>query len=462
MVDTNSSGEIFAIEDEHGNRIDIDNGIITFTCLDPMDPYETLTESWDAYNAQMLYNERWVSEHRAEVQRLCGMVPGVDDIVRFGELFQAFSLLSVGPEPDSLMILKTKDLIQEAWMDSVIALMLSKVETDQIAMSKDLPDFDWRDRWRETDDTEGSATPGNRGSQRLAGRRPSEDPEWGEPWSSLPEYDPDKNPTANDAREAMNHFNNASDTLSWLESGPGNIANTIGFAIPNAVFNGLLEFAMTLWDYCTGAIASEPPRPDYDIIAEPEHFNFVPLVATAGIPQARADAANALMADGLRLGGTLKAAVISIDRQGGAQMMGDQYWAFEQAKATVCYERMAGWAMYDVADRLDEYFDELRAEGYTDLYMTPEDCAERQERLRAEGFTPEQLAGAYELGLSDSIINDFYQFRISQDPNELAGSIFEAAEELSSSLRSYGNYLINLPDATQEDLPGSWILTTSP
>jgi len=142
-------------------------------------------------------------------------------------------------------------------------------------------------------------------------------------------------------------------------------------------------------------------------------------------------------------------------------MAGDQYWAWEQAKAFVGFEREAGRQMYIVADMLDAYIEELRSEGITDIYVTPEDFADRQDELRSDGFSPEQLSAARYLGLTDSMIDAYYEYQISLDPNEAAGSVMEAAENLSAALRGYGAYLVSLPDASPSSMPGT-IMEISP
>jgi len=459
-VETEEDGSIISVEDEHGNRLEVEGSTLRFSCLDPADPWSNLETSWTGFDIDRLVQSGWTSDHRAEVVRLCGDAEWTGTIVELGRFAHAVeSVVQGGGGADSEMAPMAQDLAKEAWMDAVVRVNLMKLPEDRVAMAKDLPEFDWRDRWRPLDPSDGSANPGNRGRQRLGGRdpRPSEDPEWGSD-PRIPEYDPNKRPPAHTAREGINKFNDMNDKLSWIQNGPiGNVVNSVGFAIPNAVFGGLLEFTITLWDYCTGALSSDPPSANYDEVWEPEQFTFAPLRSPQDGSPEKVAALNALMQGSLELASLLKSAVITGDRQGGAAMAGDQNWSWEQAKAEVYFEREAGWAMYRVADLFDAYIAVLRAEDVIDIYVTPEDFRAGQERLEQEGFSAEQLAAARMLGMSDANIDAYLDHQLSLDPNEASGSILNAAEELTAALRGYGFYLINLPDVERGDFPGGWV-----
>jgi len=463
-VEFDDSGNVVLIEDEHGNRLDIQDSSVAFTCLDPDDYHTMLAQTFSGLNIASVENSSWAGDHRAEVERLCGNGPGYEETCSMGIFAHALSLAtSEGSSSD--MAANALDLAQEAWMNTVITINMTKIPEDLVAWNKEIPDYDWRTNWDETNDSDGTATPAERMRQRLAGRRdprPSQDSEHGQGPDRMQDYDPNKNPPAHSAREGMNGFNDVSNTLGWIESGPGNIANTLGLAIPNAMVDGILEFNFVLWDYCTGAIASDPPRPDYDVIATPIQFSFTPAVGSADYPQARADALNTFMSEGTILTGFLTAAVTSIDRQGGATQDGDQHWAYEQAKAALYFERQAGYQMYDVAIALDAYIAVLRAEGITDIYTTPETCRDRQDRLRNDGLSPEQQAAIAELGMNQSIVDTYIDYRLSLDPNSIACSAFDSAAQLSSSLRECGCWLINLPDVREQDFNYPGALSVSP
>jgi len=449
---------ISAVEDEHSNRLEVDGTTLRFTCLDPRDPNSTLDQEWSGFDVDRLVEAGWVRTHRSEVESLVGQSQWVDTIVEVGKFARAVEAVASGDLGG-----RAADVAKEAWMDAVVRVTQTEQAGSENRVAKKagsgLPDFDWRDRWRPFDPTDDTVTPGDRGRQRLGGRdpRPSEDPEWGG-LGNMPEYDPNKRPAANNTREADADFNKKMNVIVDFSPSPiMGLAGSLGFAIPKAVLGSLIEMVTGLWDYCTDAISQDPPRDDYTEIAEPEHFIFPPLVSPQDGPAERVAAQNAFIADSLEVGAWLKAAAISIDRLGGASQAGDEYWSFTQAKALVYNERQAGYAMYRLADSIDEYLAELRSEGIEDIYVTPDAFRERQRRLETEGFSPEQLEAARILGMSDDMLSVYKDYVLSVDPDEAAGSVMESAERLSDAFREFGQYLITLPDVTQQDLQGSWV-----
>jgi len=464
MIETFNGDTISTIMDEHGKQIEITNGTVYFTWPEPGHPSNTLGHqvNLNGYNSGV--TESWIREHRNEVERLVGDSEWVDYIVELGKLAKAIESSAIMTSAAENSQQRLVDMVCEAWMFAVISVnMQDDKEGVEVKAGDGLPEFDWRDRWRPLDPTDDTATPGNRGRQRLGGRdpRPTED-DWGE-GGGIPEYKPDKNPPAHTAREGINEFNSYTDKMSYLENGlSGTAVNAVGFAIPNAIFSGLQEFTLTLWDFCIGALSSEPPRRDYDEIARRDSYTFIPLVSPADGPPERVDALNRFMRESLDVVEYLGAAVVTIDRQGGAVLDGDNYWAFEQAKALVYLKRQGGWETYEACDALDALIETLRSEGWDMVYVTADDIRAGQERLRSKGFSPAQLSAADYLQFTDSMKQAWMDYLLSIDPEDGAGSVMEAAEELSASLRGYADYLVSLPDVREEDMESWEHLSISP
>lgn len=444
-------GSVISIEDEHGNRIERSGTTVRFTCRDISD-FDSMQEAeWTGCSVDNLVPSGWTSVHREEVTKVCGEATGVNSVVEIGRFARAVEIIvrdnesGLGPQ--------AQDLAKMGWMHGIVSVNMHS-ESTPVAMRKggdslldapELPDFDWRDRWRPLDPSDGSATPGNRGSQRLGGRdpRPSQDPEWGE-GNWIPEFKPDK-PQAADTMDAVNKFSDINDKLSWIESGPQNLVSSWGFAIPNKIFGEGLKAVVNLWEYCTDQISQDPPRFDYTEIYQPRTFRYYFLESPEDGPQEMVDAQNELLISFLDLGVFLQAALVSMERQAGAAIDGDDYWAWEQAKATIFYEHRSGEAMIIAADRIDEYIALLRSQGVTDIYVTPEDFEAGQEELEQNGPSPEELELARALGLPDEVIDAFLAREMSKNPNAASGSVMEAAEELSDALREFGQYMMSLP-----------------
>ncbi|MCX6646923.1 MAG: hypothetical protein NTY09_11320 [bacterium] len=454
------NGEVNSIEDEHGNRLEYDGANLIFTCPDSQDPWNTLEATWSGFTIRDADMRNFLPSHRSEVVRVVGDNESVDDIVKIGKFSYGVELFTLGSSTaDSSLRDKAIDLGREAWMYAIIAANMSKVGESE---NKDLKPFDWRDRWSPFDPSGDTADPANRGCQRLGGcdPRPSQDPDWGDP--DIPDFKPDQHPQANNAMEATDKFSDAADKLSWINDGPMSIVNSWGFAIPNQIFNEGLKWVVNLWEFCTGQISSDPPRSDYTVIAEPESITYYFLESPQDGPAYMVDAQNALMTSFLDVGMLLKAALISMERQSGAVAAGDSNWAWEQAKAFIYYERQSGYAMYIAADKIDAYIEVLRADGVIDVYINADDFSDAQSDLAQNGYSSTSLQAANTLGIPEWAIQGFLSRELEEDPGSAACSVIEASEELSSALRDYGNYLINLPDATQDNISGGDWLSVSP
>jgi hypothetical protein len=446
-IEYDDDGAIISIEDEHSNRLELINGILTFYYRDVNDPWNTLHDDFGSFNVNV--NSQWISEHRSEVIRLCGEGDWVDTITDIGEFSQALDAhLGSGRFADTETRLDAMDLAKEIWMSAVIRANLTKTS---LMAAKDLEWHDWRDSYQPYDPSDDTANPGDRGRQRLGGRhpRPSLDPDAGNN-ALMQKFKPDKNPEAASTMDAVNKFSDLNGKLSMIQSGAQSFANSLGFNIPNKIFNDGLKWVVNMWEYCTNEISSDPPRFDYDQIADPEPFEYYFLESPADGPPDMVNAQNAMLTAFLDVAILLKAALISVERQSGAAIDGDDHWAWEQAKACVYYRRQAGYAMYIAADRIDEYLALLRADGIIDIFVTPEDFRDGQQQLANEGYSPEGIEAARTLGIPDPFINGYLARELAQDPVTASGSILEAAEELAVALRQYGNFLINLPDAYPE------------
>src|SRR5207253_2253975 len=70
---------------------------------------------------------------------------------------------------------------------------------------------------------------------------------------------------------------------------------------------------------------------------------------------------------------------------------------------------------------------------------------EYQARLRAEGFSAEELKAARTIKLSDGEIEENRRERIAANPARLAGSTMSAATEYAAALRNVGKWYASLP-----------------
>ena len=222
-------------------------------------------------------------------------------------------------------------------------------------------------------------------------------------------------------------------------------ANGGPLAIPKYFFDKILDFNLTNGFKISKALAGDPPRPDYKIIAPVEKIPFTLLTAQKGMSPARTTAVNAFLEAATDMNAKLRAATISLDRQGGALQAKDESWSDQQAQAIVYYKSESGKAMLVTADRLEALLKTLRAEGITTLPIDAETVKEYQARLRDKGFTPDELAAAKQAGMTPEDIASLLHDRISAAPADMAGDTIESLADSVAALRFMGKRFAALP-----------------
>lgn len=151
------------------------------------------------------------------------------------------------------------------------------------------------------------------------------------------------------ARNAIDKFGKAKNGLD-LATDP---AGLLGGGIPDALFGKILDFNFDTWEKAAGALAGDPPRPDFREFSKPEVEQMPSVKPSATLPAARAERLNALGRDLANANAYLKAAGIALDRHGGAVEAGDRLWAGRQAHALIYLKREAGILSLKVADDLE-------------------------------------------------------------------------------------------------------------
>lgn len=194
-----------------------------------------------------------------------------------------------------------------------------------------------------------------------------------------------------------------------------------------------------------GSLFQDPPSQDYRSIATADPIQFTPIQPGPTMPAARAQAINDLVTAVLDLEVKLMATVVANDRYAGATEAGDLYWSSMQADAFVHYYNQTGAALINVADKLDALNAEARAEGFTDLYTTPDQYLAYQNRLQTEGFNPTEIAAAHLVGMTDEGIQKTLQRRLTLNPNEVTGSVMQAWANVAAAYRELGMDILYPP-----------------
>jgi hypothetical protein len=193
----------------------------------------------------------------------------------------------------------------------------------------------------------------------------------------------------------------------------------------------------------TQNLGSDPPRQDYDQATLPVWYPTAPIQPDAKISAMRAAAINAVcdaLADVNAYG---VAAVVALDRYGGASEAYDLSWAAQQASARLYYQEQMGAALLTYADRLESFVQVLINEGETDTDITVGDVIAYQQQLASQGFSEEEKAKARSVGLSEAEIEAYRQGIIATDPSEIAGNILDMYLQEAGISRELGNALLH-------------------
>jgi hypothetical protein len=187
----------------------------------------------------------------------------------------------------------------------------------------------------------------------------------------------------------------------------------------------------------------DPPRQDYRTIALPVKPSIPTFQPDNELSAPRAAALNALIDALLDVQANGDAAVISLDRYGGAAAANDLGWASQQAAALLYYQKQMGAALITAADRLDAFRQVLQDEGVPDVVVTADDLRAYQDRLRTQGFSVDEINAAKMLGMTDEEIEAARQESLAGDPEAEAGSLTAYLIEVADKFRQLGGALQN-------------------
>ncbi len=190
-------------------------------------------------------------------------------------------------------------------------------------------------------------------------------------------------------------------------------------------------------------LGGDPPRQDYDQTTLAVWYTWPPVQPNASISIARANAMNAASVALTDVNAYGTAAVVALDRYGGASEANNMEWAAQQANARLYYQEKMGDALLVYADNLDAFVQVLVNEGETEILVTASDMIAYQERLATTGFTAQEIADAKLVGLTDADIEEYRQGIIAANPNEIAGNLLDKYTGEAAICRELGISLLN-------------------
>ena len=210
--------------------------------------------------------------------------------------------------------------------------------------------------------------------------------------------------------------------------------------IPDALFGKILDFNFNTWEKASNALAGDPPRPDFREFTKPEIPAIPRLTAGKGLTAAQAERLNALASDLVAVNAHLRAAIVALDRHGGAVKAGERTWASRQALALTYLKREAGVLSLEVASHL-----EALAEGAKELPAVSADAIAASRRRAQLDWTAEDRKAAAVAGLSDDDLETLKAARLALDDRTLAVRPADALAQAAEGMRALGAHFASLP-----------------
>ncbi len=389
---------------------------------------------------------RWATDFKAETERLAGAIGGesaprrtVQNLLDLGQLIHG---LRTGLGDD--LPARHLELLYRAWAGQVLTLG-GKVKVAAGPRPADVrlaslsglaPSTVCRvwpivvgQRWGGGgfDGSGGTATPGNRGRQRL-GQSNRKNPNQGD-WDRM--QDANKN-----ARRGYTAVN-----VAWrIGTGGG-----APWAVPGWLLGKLIDRVTDLWRKASDALRGDPPRDDYDQIATVEVPDIPPATEGEGASAQRVAAVNALASESVLLLAQLRAANITLDRYGGAIRDNALEAAQRQIETLAALEHAAGNTMARVADRVEALRAVCEAEGY-DVEITADDVRAYQDDLRQNGFDADSMRALEFLAASEEEMDWALQEHLAVDPDEATGSVLALMGFAAQATREMAEVLKSMPN----------------
>ena len=182
---------------------------------------------------------------------------------------------------------------------------------------------------------------------------------------------------------------------------------------------------------------------DYQIVAPPPTITMPQLAAGADVPQAQADAANAVGDSAAELIALDTAIAIARLRAQQAGQAGDLTWLSRQTDAYQGYQKLRGAALQQLATRLDALLTLTQGASVPDVVLTPADYATYLDELVTTGYDAETLSFFQALGRSGAEIEAQRQREIATRQStayfvtsfyQLVGEIRDAAQVRGTTL----------------------------
>lgn len=219
--------------------------------------------------------------------------------------------------------------------------------------------------------------------------------------------------------------------------------NTI--TVPLAVANAGIEWDLNNADKISNALQGDPPRQDYTIIDTPHVLQLPHIQPGGGLTVGRANALNALDDALAQANAYGTAAAAAYDRMGGATAAGDLNWSSIQSGVMLEYNSLMGSELITASLKIHDLVNEAAGEGVTSVIVSVSDVITMQQQL-ASGFSPQEIADAHAVGLTDADIETIRQSILHANPSDLAGDVIPRMLDIADQFDTLG-YILEHPNA---------------
>jgi hypothetical protein len=167
-------------------------------------------------------------------------------------------------------------------------------------------------------------------------------------------------------------------------------------------------------------LASDPPDPNFMVIATPVTPSVPTLSPDPGVPGAITDAANALFDNARQSIGLLQAILVSINRASGALEAQETFWQEQQVQAAATYRLQLSDLTNKQVDLQSALRDAWAGSGFPDIVANAAQIHRVQLEVNAGGFSTNVVQLMSQLGLTADNIAYLRRVLVAQDFNEAA------------------------------------------
>jgi hypothetical protein len=182
---------------------------------------------------------------------------------------------------------------------------------------------------------------------------------------------------------------------------------------------GLIAAVTATAGVLAGAVASDPPDPNFMDIANPVFPSLPIIIPQRGAPQALADAANALLANEVQMIGIERALVTTLNRASGASDAKNDLWLQRQQTQADLLETALAAALGKEATLLNNFQAALTA-AVGNTVITADQVKDFEAGVAADGLPAEDIAALQLLGVDDSLISVITNQAFVQDADAVA------------------------------------------